>query len=78
MPCDLGNYVRYSVNVSSIQDIVAGIKFAREKNVRLVVKNSGHEYVYLTPMFFITNACNLIVSLVDLSALEGWLCGLIT
>ncbi|KAL5322954.1 hypothetical protein ACEPPN_007479 [Leptodophora sp. 'Broadleaf-Isolate-01'] len=44
-PCELGNYVSYSINVSSVPDVVAGIKFAREKNVRLVVKNTGHDFI---------------------------------
>lgn len=43
MPCELGNYVSYSINVSSATDVAAGIGFARERNVRLVVRNTGHE-----------------------------------
>jgi hypothetical protein len=42
-PCVLGNYVSYSINVSSIEDVKAGIQFAKQKNVRLVIKNTGHE-----------------------------------
>lgn len=42
-PCRLGNYVDFSVNVSSASDVVAGLKFAEEKNIRLVIKNTGHE-----------------------------------
>lgn len=45
LSCTLGNYVVYSVNVSSAQDAIAGIKFARDNNIRLVIKNTGHEYV---------------------------------
>ncbi|KAI1178916.1 FAD-binding domain-containing protein [Nemania sp. FL0916] len=41
--CRLGNYASYSINVTSSQDIVAGIEFAKKENVRLVVKNSGHD-----------------------------------
>jgi len=44
-PCELGDYVRYSINVSSAADVVTGIKFAREHNVRLVIKNTGHEFM---------------------------------
>lgn len=43
-PCTLGNYVPYSVNVSCAEDVVAGLQFAKKKNVRLVIKNTGHEY----------------------------------
>ena len=42
-PCLLGNYVSYSIKVTSWQDVVAGIRFAQKKNIRLVVKNTGHE-----------------------------------
>ncbi|KAI3321636.1 FAD-binding domain-containing protein [Xylariaceae sp. AK1471] len=42
-PCRLGNYASYSINVSSSEDIVAGLAFAQRKNVRLVVKNTGHD-----------------------------------
>lgn len=45
MPCDLGNYASYSINVSDWRDAEAGVVFAREQNIRLVIKNSGHEYV---------------------------------
>ena len=42
-PCLLGNYVSYSIKVTSWQDVAAGIQFAQKKNIRLVVKNTGHE-----------------------------------
>lgn len=42
-PCDMGNYASYSIDVTSAQDVVAGLQFARDKNIRLVVKNTGHE-----------------------------------
>lgn len=41
--CTLGNYASYSINVSGAADVQAGIKFAKENNVRLVIKNTGHE-----------------------------------
>ncbi|KAK4208838.1 hypothetical protein QBC37DRAFT_64496 [Rhypophila decipiens] len=44
-PCELGNYVSYSINVTGADDIRAGIDFSREKNVRLVIKNTGHDYM---------------------------------
>jgi len=44
-PCFLGNYVRYAINVSVPADISAGIKFAKQHNVRLVVRNTGHDYL---------------------------------
>jgi len=44
-PCTLGNYVSYAINVSCAADAAAGIKFAQQYNIRLVIKNTGHEYV---------------------------------
>ena len=37
------NYVDYAVNVSSSDDLIAAVKFAQEKNVRFVIRNTGHE-----------------------------------
>jgi hypothetical protein len=42
-PCRLGNYASYSLNISSPDDVRAGLRFAQRHNVRLVLKNSGHE-----------------------------------
>ncbi|KAI3327076.1 FAD-binding domain-containing protein [Xylariaceae sp. AK1471] len=42
-PCELGNYAQYSINVSTVGHIQAGIQFARENNVRLTIKNTGHD-----------------------------------
>lgn len=56
-PCTLGNYVDYSINVTNAKDIAAGLRFAQTHNVRLVVKNTGHEYVLLfvsNLIFYIT------------------------
>lgn len=44
-PCTLGNYVSYAVNVSVPDDIIAALKFAEEKNVRFVIRNTGHDYL---------------------------------
>jgi hypothetical protein len=42
--CTLGNIPNYAINVSSAEDVVAGIRFAKDSNIRLVVKNTGHDY----------------------------------
>ena len=34
----------YSINVSQASDAVAGLQFAEQNNIRLVIKNTGHEY----------------------------------
>lgn len=42
-PCTLGNYVSYAVNVSSSDQVIAAVNFARENNIRFVIRNTGHE-----------------------------------
>jgi FAD/FMN-containing dehydrogenase len=42
-PCTLGNFASYSVNVSSSNEVIAAVKFARKHNIRFVIKNTGHE-----------------------------------
>lgn len=43
--CKLGNYAAYAVKVRDSSDVVKAVKFAKDKNLRLVIKNTGHEYV---------------------------------
>jgi len=45
VPCRYGNYVRYAVNVSNSDDVIATIAFAKEKNIRFVIRNTGHDYL---------------------------------
>lgn len=47
-PCLLGNYVSYAVNVSCTADVSAALAFATKNNIRVVVRNTGHEYADLT------------------------------
>jgi hypothetical protein len=42
-PCVLGNLASYSINVTGADDVIAGMQFAAEKNVRLTIRNTGHE-----------------------------------
>ncbi|KAL4792159.1 hypothetical protein BDV19DRAFT_368985 [Aspergillus venezuelensis] len=42
--CTMGNYASYSINVTGADDVIAGVKFARENYVRLVIKNTGHDF----------------------------------
>ncbi|XDG05157.1 hypothetical protein ABKA04_004772 [Annulohypoxylon sp. FPYF3050] len=44
-PCTLGNYVNYAVNVSKPDDVITALKFAEEKNIRFVIRNTGHDYL---------------------------------
>ncbi len=41
----MGNYVAYSVNATVAADIAAAIKFADRRNIRLVIRNTGHDYM---------------------------------
>ncbi|KAH8667097.1 FAD/FMN-containing isoamyl alcohol oxidase MreA [Xylariales sp. PMI_506] len=43
--CVIGTYVQYAVNVSNPDHISKTLKFAHEKNIRLVVRNTGHDYL---------------------------------
>ncbi|KAL8646552.1 MAG: hypothetical protein Q9226_006808, partial [Calogaya cf. arnoldii] len=43
-PCTIGNYVNNAVNVIEPSDIVKGLAFATENNIRLVIRNTGHDY----------------------------------
>ncbi|KAF7892007.1 hypothetical protein EAF00_008309 [Botryotinia globosa] len=43
--CNLGNVASYAINVSSADDVIAGLKFARENKVRITIKNTGHDYM---------------------------------
>jgi hypothetical protein len=42
--CSLGGYASYSVNVSNVAQIQLALNFARNTNVRFVVKNTGHDF----------------------------------
>lgn len=43
--CELGNYVRYVVNATCVEDVQATIEFAQEHNIRFVIRNTGHDYL---------------------------------
>ncbi|KAJ5451873.1 FAD-binding type 2 [Penicillium cf. griseofulvum] len=45
VPCELGNRAVYSINVTGPTDVQAGMKFASENNIRLVVKSTGIDYM---------------------------------
>ncbi|KAA8619984.1 BBE multi-domain protein [Pyrenophora tritici-repentis] len=44
-PCTLGKLVSYAVPVESPADVVAAINFTQTHNVRLVIKNTGHDWL---------------------------------
>ncbi|KAB5525547.1 hypothetical protein GE09DRAFT_1178214 [Coniochaeta sp. 2T2.1] len=43
--CSLGTYVSYSIAVEGPEDVRAGIDFSTRHNIRLVIKNTGHDYL---------------------------------
>ncbi|KAK0718552.1 hypothetical protein B0T26DRAFT_676704 [Lasiosphaeria miniovina] len=42
--CTQGGYPVYVVNVSTVRHIQLAVNFARNRNLRLVIKNSGHDF----------------------------------
>ncbi|GKZ34192.1 hypothetical protein AbraIFM66950_004376 [Aspergillus brasiliensis] len=43
-PCTMGNYIDYAVNFSTPAHISATLQFANTHNIRLVIRNTGHDY----------------------------------
>ena len=43
--CGIGNYVQYAIDVTGDADVKAGLAFAQRNNIRLLIRNTGHEYV---------------------------------
>jgi hypothetical protein len=43
--CGMGNYPVYVVNVTTAEQISTALKWAAEKNIRIVVKATGHSYL---------------------------------
>jgi len=41
--CSIGDQPRYTVNATKVSDVAATIKYASQKNLRLVVRNTGHD-----------------------------------
>lgn len=43
--CTLGDLAVFAVRVEDAQDVVAAVNFAESNNIRLTVKNTGHDYL---------------------------------
>lgn len=44
-PCTLGNYGVYVIMAKTKEHVKAGIDFARQKGLRLIVRNTGHDFL---------------------------------
>ncbi|KAJ5627011.1 FAD-linked oxidoreductase sor8 [Penicillium herquei] len=45
VPCELGGLQQFAVNVSGIEDVLATVEFVKRYNIRLVIRNTGHDYL---------------------------------
>jgi FAD/FMN-containing dehydrogenase len=43
--CTLGNIAAYAINVNNAQDVAAGLRFSQANNIRLTIKNTGHDFL---------------------------------
>ncbi|KAJ9406162.1 CAZyme family AA7 [Paecilomyces variotii] len=43
--CIIGTYIQYAVNASSALDVQKTIAFVKGHNIRLVIRNTGHDYL---------------------------------
>ncbi|CAD6447676.1 8f032bd2-a3c3-4e47-8cb5-2f797df00e18 [Sclerotinia trifoliorum] len=43
--CTLGNLASYALDISTAKDVIAGVQFAQSNNIRLTIKNTGHDYL---------------------------------
>ncbi|KAM3081037.1 hypothetical protein ACMFMF_002952 [Clarireedia jacksonii] len=41
----LGNLASYAINISDARDVINGLEFAKKNNIRLTIKNTGHDYL---------------------------------
>lgn len=43
--CVIGSYVQYAVNATGASDYFETLAFAQQRNMRLVIRNTGHDYL---------------------------------
>ncbi|GAB1319221.1 FAD-binding PCMH-type domain-containing protein [Madurella fahalii] len=44
-PCTIGNHFVYAINATDPIHLQRGISFAQQHNIRLVIRNTGHDYL---------------------------------
>ncbi|KAI1404441.1 FAD-binding domain-containing protein [Hypoxylon fuscum] len=45
VPCALGYYASYTINATTASDFQVAVQFAQRHNIRLVIRNTGHDYL---------------------------------
>lgn len=50
--CEMGSYPVYVVKAMKREDVKAGVEFANQYGLRLVVKNTGHDFLVCIPSLF--------------------------
>lgn len=43
--CDQGVVPTYVIKATRVSDVQAGVNFARKHNMRLIVRNTGHDFM---------------------------------
>ncbi|KAK7453989.1 hypothetical protein VKT23_011501 [Stygiomarasmius scandens] len=43
--CIIGSYIQYAVNVSTKAHVLKTLDFAKEHNIRFILRNTGHDYL---------------------------------
>ena len=61
--CTLGNSPVYAVNVTEVDDIVRSIQFAKKKNIRLVIKSTGHDLLMRYERFHLPEPFKSLITL---------------
>lgn len=44
-PCTRGKYPQYVVDAKTVKDVIAAVNWARNANIRLVIRNTGHDFM---------------------------------
>ncbi|KAI8964617.1 FAD-binding domain-containing protein [Daldinia sp. FL1419] len=44
-PCSLGYHAEYTINATSASDLQASVRFIKKHNIRLIIRNTGHDYL---------------------------------
>lgn len=57
--CDQGVVPTYVIKATKVSDIQAGVKFARKHNLRLIIRNTGHDFMGRSVGAFLTNSSPL-------------------